>query len=109
MGENLICTICRIVISSDNSGVLVGSKGVNGLLSACLARNERELYNFIKKRKDEDPQFKFPVHIACRKRFTDLRNIPRDEKESLPPPTKKTRSSMESFVWEHCFFLWEDV
>ena len=66
MGENSICTICRVEINQDNPGVLVGNKGIESLLNACLARNPRDLHKLIKTQKDVDPQFKVPVHVICR-------------------------------------------
>ena len=93
------CLICGDPIDADNIGVKLGSKGITSLLKACKARKNESLYSLVNTRVAADA--KILLHVICRKTFTDLRSVADDQ----PPPTKKTRSSIEPFIWDRdCFF-----
>ena len=110
MEENPLCVICAGEIDADNIGVSSGRKGIQTLLESCQARGEDGVFvvqgkilsvKLIRARISESD--KVVVHVGCRKRFTDLRNVTTEDEHA--PPAKKTRSSMEAFQWKRdCFF-----
>ena len=100
----LECVICRNKINPTDEFVKVGSKGIRSLAHACEVKSYERLTVFFNSYRDTSS--KIPLHVSCRKRIIDLRNVNStngDEKESSPP-LKKTRSSTDMFDWKaHCF------
>ena len=93
------CLICGDVIDAENVGVSLGTKGIASLLKACEARDREDLLSLVNT--GVAVSAKVILHVICRKRFTDLRSLTDDE----PPPAKKTRSSLDPFIWDRdCFF-----
>ena len=92
------CAICTDLIEDfDLLGVVLGKKGVLGVLSACDVRGRSDVQARIELLQTSGQPVS--VHKICRKRLIDLRNLNDDEK---PPPAKKTRSSDEAFNWKTC-------
>ena len=100
----LECVICRNEITSTDELAKVGYKGIRTLAHACEVKNYERLFVFFNSYRDASS--KIPLHVSCRKRLIDLRNVTTtngDEKESSPP-LKKTRSVTNVFDWKaHCF------
>ena len=97
----LLCAICNDHIAATDEFVNVGAKGIRTLVNACEVKKNEKLVSFFKSHRDSS--CKIPLHVGCRKRLVDLRNIQHDEKE-WSPPSKKTRSSTDTFDWKsHCF------
>ena len=96
-----ICLICQCDANSDN--VVLRNKGLASLLNACVIRKDDFLHHVL----STQEAFGRPVvvHNHCRKRYTDLRKVETEEKENIPTPAKKTRSSLNAFSWkEDCLF-----